>query len=126
MKPGPAISALATSSSAASFGAIASASARGLVPARLASTIAALVARSPCAGSRGGSTATAPRSSPGGKRALGLEGVERGVEMRGKAGVERHVSIQCSGGAALDQADGYLKTGAVTAVTLCARRADLS
>ena len=35
MKPGPATSALATSSSAASLGTIASASARGLVPARL-------------------------------------------------------------------------------------------
>jgi hypothetical protein len=30
----------------------------------LGSTIAALVARSPCAGSRGGSTATAPRIEP--------------------------------------------------------------
>jgi hypothetical protein len=66
MKPGPAASALSTSSNSASIGAISPASARGLVPARLASTIAALVARSPCEGSRGGSTATALRSIPGG------------------------------------------------------------
>ena len=102
MKPGPATSAPATSSSAASLGTIASASARGLVPARLASTIAALVARSPCAGSRGGSTATAPRSTPGAQRALGLEGVESGIEMRGKAGVEGHVLVQRKEGGALD------------------------
>jgi NAD(P)-dependent dehydrogenase (short-subunit alcohol dehydrogenase family) len=39
----------------------------GLRPAGLATTIAALVAMSPCAGSRGGSTATAERSRPAGK-----------------------------------------------------------
>jgi hypothetical protein len=58
MKPGPATSALSIAGSAASFATIASASARGLVAAGLASTIAALVARSPCEGSRGGSTLT--------------------------------------------------------------------
>ena len=47
MKPGPAISTEVTGGSASSFGLIASASARGLVPAALASTIAALIARSP-------------------------------------------------------------------------------
>src|SRR3546814_10290714 len=43
---------------------------RGLVPAGLASTIAALVATSPCAGSRGGSTLMARRSSPSGRLPL--------------------------------------------------------
>src|SRR5947209_8350188 len=43
-----------------------SASAIGFCFAAPASTIAALVARSPCAGSRGGSTATRPKSSPAG------------------------------------------------------------
>jgi hypothetical protein len=56
MKPGPATSAFSISGSAASFAAIASASSRGFPPASLASTMAALVANSPCAGSRGGST----------------------------------------------------------------------
>ena len=91
MKPGPATSArvdLVDRRPASAT--ISSASARGLVPARLASTIAALVARSPCAGSRGGSTATAARSTPRRQRAFRLEGVEHGVEMRGKAGVEGH------------------------------------
>ena len=105
MKPGPAISALVDLVERRRASAtIGSASARGLVPARLASTIAALVARSPCAGSRGGSTATAPRSTPGRQRALGLEGVEHGVEMRGKAGVERHGHVpERREGAALDE-----------------------
>jgi hypothetical protein len=40
--------------------------ARGFVPAGFASTMAALVARSPCVGSRGGSTVTAAWSSPRG------------------------------------------------------------
>ena len=66
MNPGPAISTAVTPGSASSFGAISPASARGLVPAALASTIAALVARSPCAASRGGSTATFFRSRSAG------------------------------------------------------------
>jgi len=56
MKPGPATSAFATSASPRNLAAIASANGRGFVPASLASTIAALVAMSPCALSRGGST----------------------------------------------------------------------
>ena len=56
MKPGPATSTFATRSSARSFAAIASASSRGFLPASLASTMAALVAMSPWAASRGGST----------------------------------------------------------------------
>ncbi|CDO37298.1 hypothetical protein SPHV1_320017 [Novosphingobium sp. KN65.2] len=66
MKPGPAISAEVTSSSFASSATSASARSRGFSPAGLASTIAALVARSPCEGSRGGSTVIAPRLSPPG------------------------------------------------------------
>src|SRR5262249_998798 len=56
MKPGPATSAFATSASPRNLAAIASANGRGFVPASLASTMAALVAMSPCALSR--------RSSP--------------------------------------------------------------
>ena len=44
----------------------ASASSRGFLPACLASTIAALVARSPCAASRGGSTTTRAGRAPAG------------------------------------------------------------
>jgi hypothetical protein len=66
MKPGPAISTEVTGGSASSFALISSASARGLVAAGFASTIAALVARSPCAGSRGGSTVTFLRSRSAG------------------------------------------------------------
>ena len=58
MKPGPAISAAATRGSASSFGASAAARSRGFAPAVFASAIAAFVAMSPWAGSRGGSTAT--------------------------------------------------------------------
>src|SRR5439155_25083312 len=46
-----------------------SASAIGFCLMAPASTIAALVARSPCAGSRGGSTATRAKSSPAGRAA---------------------------------------------------------
>src|SRR5690606_31875161 len=67
MKPGPAISALVTMASSTSLPTSPSASARGFVPAGLASTRAALVARSPCAGSRGGSTLTPARGTPGGR-----------------------------------------------------------
>ena len=56
-----------TPGSASSFGTISAASARGLVPAPFASTIAALVARSPCEGSRGGSTATDLRLASAGR-----------------------------------------------------------
>jgi hypothetical protein len=66
MKPGPATSAFATTSSRRSFAAIASASARGLLPAPLARTMAALVAMSPCALSRGGSTTMRDWSIPAG------------------------------------------------------------
>ena len=48
-----------------SFSAIFSASSRGFARASLASTIAALVAMSPCAASRGGSTTTRDRSAFG-------------------------------------------------------------
>ena len=64
MKPGPATSTFATTSSARSFSAMASASSRGFLPASFASTIAALVAMSPCVGSRGGSTTMRERSAP--------------------------------------------------------------
>ncbi len=67
MKPGPATETAATSASFSSSAASAVASERGLVPAGFASTIAALVARSPWLASRGGSTATVARSSPPGK-----------------------------------------------------------
>ena len=91
MKPGPAISTEVTGGIASSFALISSASERGFVPAGLASTIAALVARSPCAGSRGGSTVTflrrGPREAP-----LGNEIVEHSVEERGILGVEAQVS----------------------------------
>ena len=50
MKPGPATSTFSIRSSARSFSAISSASSRGFLPASFASTIAALVAMSPCAG----------------------------------------------------------------------------
>src|SRR3546814_1615128 len=70
MKPGPAMLASITSGSAPSSATSNSASERGLVPAGLASTIAALVATSPCAGSRGGSTLMARRSSPSGRLPL--------------------------------------------------------
>ena len=50
----------------AAWAQIAAARARGFVPAPFASTIAALLARSPCVGSRGGSTATARRFSSAG------------------------------------------------------------
>ena len=65
MKPGPATSTFTTVSSAESAAAMASASSRGFLPASLASTIAALVAMSPCEGSFGGSTMTRARSAPG-------------------------------------------------------------
>src|SRR5262249_46235732 len=66
MKPRPATSAFATRSSPRSFAAIASANARGFAPASLASTMAALVAMSPCALSRGGSTTMRDWSIPAG------------------------------------------------------------
>ena len=88
MKPGPAISTEVTPGRASSFGAMAAASARGFVPAPFASTIAALLARSPCDGSRGGSTATARRFSSGRQRAFGLKLVEHSIEERGITGVK--------------------------------------
>jgi hypothetical protein len=62
MKPGPAISMAATSpplSAARTASTIPCASSRGGLPAALASTMAAFTAKSPCFGSRGGSTANA-------------------------------------------------------------------
>lgn len=56
MKPGPAISTLATSSLAGNAATSAWASARGLLRAGLASSIAALVAKSPCSRVLGRST----------------------------------------------------------------------
>ena len=66
MNPGPATSTAVTPGSPRSAWASVSASARGLDPASLASTNAALVARSPCNGSRGGSITTLAVSSPAG------------------------------------------------------------
>src|SRR5512139_3246797 len=66
MKPGPAISTLSICGSARSLSAMAVASSRGFLPASLASTIAALVAISPCEASRGGSTTMRERSVPSG------------------------------------------------------------
>jgi len=67
MKPGPATSTEAIRSSARSFSAILSARSRGFARASLASTIAALVAMSPCVASRGGSTTTREKSMPSGQ-----------------------------------------------------------
>ena len=67
-KPGPATSAETMPGAPASVSARAAAMSRGAIRAGRASTIAALVAMSPWAGSRGGSTVTAPRSSPCGSR----------------------------------------------------------
>ena len=91
MKPGPATSTEMTGGSASSFGLIASASARGFVFAPFASTIAALVARSPCAGSRGGSTVTFLPFETRRQPAFGNELVEHSVEKRGILGVEAQV-----------------------------------
>jgi hypothetical protein len=66
MKPGPATSTFAINGSARSLPAMASASSRGFLPASLASTMAALVAMSPWAASRGGSTTTRDWSIPAG------------------------------------------------------------
>src|SRR6056297_136500 len=65
--PGPATSALAMRGSARNFVASASAMSRGLALAGLASTMAALVAMSPCSGSRGGSVVTGSVFSPSGR-----------------------------------------------------------
>src|SRR4051812_3589973 len=67
MKPGPATPTEAIRSSARSFSAILSARSRGFVLASLASTMAALVAMSPCVASRGGSTTTREKSMPAGQ-----------------------------------------------------------
>jgi len=66
MKPGPAISAEVTASSFDSSATSASARSRGFMPAGLDRTIAALVERSPCEVSRGGSTVIALRFRPPG------------------------------------------------------------
>src|SRR5262245_2734164 len=66
MKPGPAISTLSICLSEASSGAMRSASARGARPACLASTMAALVARSPCAASFGDPSVMPSVLAPGG------------------------------------------------------------
>ena len=66
MKPGPAISTLVTRGSSWRSATRSSARARGFMRASLASTMAALVARSPWEGSRGGSTTTRLTSSPDG------------------------------------------------------------
>jgi hypothetical protein len=63
MKPGPAIFTEATFPSLRSLAAMLSASSRGFLPASFARTIAALVAISPCDGSRGGSTTIRERSA---------------------------------------------------------------
>ena len=66
MKPGPATSTAATPSWVLRRAANKAAISRGNILARLARTMAALVATSPSAASRGGSTVTRPRSSPAG------------------------------------------------------------
>src|SRR5262245_52485836 len=66
MKPGPAISTLSICGSEASSGAMRSASARGARPACLASTMAALVARSPCEASFGDPSVMPSVLAPGG------------------------------------------------------------
>ena len=68
MKPGPATSAAIDIGSRASRARSSSASARGALRAAFASTIAALVEMSPCAGSRGGSTAMRSASRPAAAR----------------------------------------------------------
>ena len=67
MKPGPATSTVAIRSSCAQFCRDRFGEIARLLAGSLASTIAALVAMSPCAGSRGGSTTTRDRSMPAGK-----------------------------------------------------------
>src|SRR5215510_12325795 len=66
MKPGPAISTLSICGSEASSGAMRSASARGPRPACFASTMAALVARSPCEASFGDPSVMPSMLAPGG------------------------------------------------------------
>ena len=68
MKPGPATSAVSTRGSIDIRPARSAAISRGATPAAFASTIAALVAMSPCEGSRGGSTETLASESPRGRR----------------------------------------------------------
>jgi hypothetical protein len=66
MKPGPATAPSTTSGLAFRRASSGSAMSRGFFFAALASTMAALVAMSPCAASRGGSAVTAEKSSPDG------------------------------------------------------------
>ena len=101
MKPGPATSAPATSSSAASLGddrlgqrARIGAGALGQHHRRVGGEIAMRRIARRLDRDR------APLQ-PGRERAFGLEGVEHGVEMRGKAGVERHGHFQSDGKARL-------------------------
>ena len=63
---------------------------RGFILAALASTSAALQARSPCAASRGGATSTFAKSSPCGKHALGLQRPQRGKDAAVHQGVDVH------------------------------------
>jgi hypothetical protein len=67
MNPGPATSNCAKRSSPLSFATICSANSRGFMRASFASTMAALVAKSPWAASRGGSTAIRDCSMPAGR-----------------------------------------------------------
>ena len=66
MKPGPATAPSTTSGIALRRASNGSAMSRGFLPAGLASTMAALVAMSPSAASRGGSAVMAEKSSPAG------------------------------------------------------------
>ena len=66
MKPGPATAPSTTSGLALSRGSSASAMSRGFFFAALDSTMAALVAMSPCAASRGGSAVRPEKSSSAG------------------------------------------------------------
>ena len=92
MKPGPAISALCTPSSAASLGTISSASARGLVAGVLGEHHRGVgreiaVRRIARRLDRDGAAI-----EPGRQRAFGLERVEDGSDMGGEAGVKGQMS----------------------------------
>ena len=63
---------------------------RGFAFAALASTSAALEARSPCAASRGGATSTLAKIEPLGKRAVGLQRLERRKDATVHEGVDVH------------------------------------
>ena len=63
---------------------------RGFFRAALASTMAALVAMSPCAASRGGSAVMAEKSSSGRQFAGRLHGPQRGLDLADEMAVGVH------------------------------------